>query len=194
MRVRIRDTEACEPASTFIWDSAFFNRPDASGGYADWIMAGPDDPAEQRGGFRARMMLATSVLIQLFTDKRLPEGDENPGDTGDPRGWWGDSIKLPDEPEGFVTGSLLWTLERSILNAETAQRAKDYALDALDWLVSQGAASRFDVEVETRIPEGILVIHVDGFDHAGKPLLNAAYDVLWAQERNPAPMTYRSRI
>lgn len=195
MLVRWRETEACDPQASFIWDSVFFNRPDASGGYADWILAGAGDPAEQRGGLRARMMLATAVLIQVFSDARLPEGMPHPGDDGDPRGWWGDRVKLPDEPDTFVTGSLLWAVtERAVLNAETAAAAKEAVEDALDHLLAQGAASRFEVAVEAQIAAGVLAIKIDGFDNAGRPLVNAVYDVLWQQERNPARMTFNSRV
>lgn len=195
MLVRWRETGACEPQASFIWDSVFYNRPDASGGYADWMLAGKSDPKEQRGGLRARMMLATAVLIQVFSDARLPEGMPHPGDDGDPRGWWGDSIKLPDEPESFQTGSLLWAVtDRAVLNAETAEAAKEVVEDALDHIVAQGAVSRFEVRVEAQIVAGILAISIDGFDHAGNPVLNAVYDVLWEQERNPARMTFNSRV
>lgn len=189
MLVRIRDAEACDQRQTFAWDSVWINMADAGGGYADWILAGPDDPPEQRGGLRARMELATAILIQVFTDKRLPEGMRRANDDTDPRGWWGDSIKLDGEPAG-ETGSLVWTLEREILNDDTARQAKDYIEDALQMILDQGAVSRFVVTTAAVRLQGLLTIKIDAFDRAGKPLASFVYDVAWGQLRNPAPMTF----
>ena len=50
--------------------------------------------------------------------------------------------------EGDQYGSLLWLLEREKLNAATAERARQYAVDALKWLVEDGVAISCVVEVE----------------------------------------------
>lgn len=193
MKIRVRDTEGCEPDESFLWDSIMVNRPDASGGYADWIMAGPDDPPSQRGGLRSRMGLHTAILICLLTDRRLPEGVPSPRDDGDPRGWWGDSIRLEDEPDTEI-GSLLWTLERGTLDEDVARLAKDYAEEALDVLIDQGAVGRFEVETEADKARGFLVIRVGAFDHAGARIYDERFNFLWRAELSrPAPMNFGTR-
>jgi phage gp46-like protein len=189
MLIRVRDTEACEPQSTFLWDSVWLNALHATGGYADWIMAGAEDPAEQRGGLRARMQLMTAILICLFTDRRLPPGETRPGNNQDPRGWWGDSIRLSDEPDAQL-GSLLWTLERSVLNAETVRLAYDYCEEALQVLIDQGAVARFELEVRADQVQGHLLIEVRAFDHANIEQVSTHYDIVWQQLRTPAGMNY----
>jgi phage gp46-like protein len=190
MLVRIRDAEACEPRETFAWDSVWVNNEGAGGGYADWIMAGPDDPPAQAGGLRARMELHTAILIQVFTDKRLPEGMRNPASDADPRGWWGDTFKIDGEPAG-ETGSLLWTLERSPLDDDTARLAKDYVEEALQVILDQGAVSRFDVATSADRRLQMLTISIGAYDRAGKPITNPlVYDIAWAQIAAPAPMTF----
>lgn len=186
--------EGCAPDESFLWDSVMINRPDASGGFADWVMAGPDDPPGQAGGLRSRMGLHTAILISLFTDKRLPEGMTPPNDDRDPRGWWGDSIKLDDEPEG-ETGSLLWTLERGHLDPEVVALAKDYAEEALQSIVDQGAVERFEVETEADQVRGFLIIRVRAYDPAGAIAYDTQFDFLWRTElARPAPMNFGSRF
>lgn len=189
MRIRFRTAEGCEPQQTFIWDSVWLNNVSGIGGYADWILAGAGDPPQQRGGLRARMQLLTSVVLCLFTDRRLPEEMTAPGAAGDdPRGWWGNSLRLDGEPADEL-GSLLWTLERSPLTADTAALAKAYCEQALQVILDQGAVARFDIDASTD-PRGFLAIQVRAFDHVGKPALAEVFEVLWRQIADPAQMTF----
>ena len=197
MKIRFRATEACEPAVNHLWDSVMINRLDASGGYADWVIADPinkGDPAEQGGGLRARMSLATAILICLFTDKRLPEGMESPAGDSDPRGWWGDSVRLDGDPEGVELGSLLWTLERGTLDADVAKLAKDYAEEALQPLIDQGAVARIEVETVLEQLQGFLGIIVRAFSHAGQLVYDQRFDTLWRETQTPARMHYNYRV
>ncbi len=190
MRIRFRQAEGCEPQQSFIWDTVWLNNVSGDGGYGDWILAGAGDPPQQRGGFRARMQLLTSVVLCLFTDRRLPEELSPPGaESDDPRGWWGNSLRLTGEPEAEL-GSLLWTLERSPLTNATASLAKTYCEEALQVILDQGAAGRFEVEATAHSARGFLGIEVRAFDHVGKPALAQVFDVLWQQLGAPAQMTY----
>jgi len=194
MRIRFRDAEACEPAAqTFIWDTVWINGINSEsviGGYGDWILAGPGDPTGQLGGFRARMQLATAVVLQLFSDRRLPEELTAPGDArDDPRGWWGNSLRLDGEPDAEM-GSLLWTLEREPLTQATADLARVYCEQALEVITNQGAVGRFEVETSVDIARGFLGIEVRAYDHVGNPALAEVYEVLWQQMATPAQMTY----
>lgn len=187
--VRIRENEACAPDSFLLWDSIWVQRLDASGGYCDWLLATEGDPAEARGGLRSSAALNTAVLIALFTDRRLPPDMVSPHGDGDPRGWWGDSIKFDDEPEQPI-GSLLWTLTRGTLDRATAQLAVDYATDALQPIVDQGAVARFDVTAEPRITEGWLLLTVKGYSHANEARFDQRFEVLWEQAQLNPRMNY----
>ncbi len=86
--------------------------------------------------------LETAILISLFTDRRASPDDEIPDGTSDPRGWWGDlGADVP-------IGSRLWLLSRAKQTAETLQRANDYIIEALQWLIDDGVVVKFDVTVE----------------------------------------------
>lgn len=104
--------------------------------------------------------LETSIRLALFTDARAQEGDELPEGVrafgSDLRGWWGDAF-LSDSGS---FGSRLWTLKRSALTSDTRQRARDFCLEALAWLVELGIAT--EVRVETEVAAGgILKIGIE---------------------------------
>mgnify|MGYP005983486697 CR=1 FL=1 len=82
--------------------------------------------------------LTRAVIISLFSWRRA-EPDDN---TDAVNGWWGDSF--PTVANDRI-GSRLWLLRRSKLTNGTAARARDYARQALAWLVDDGVASRVDV-------------------------------------------------
>ncbi|AXK39614.1 phage GP46 family protein [Crenobacter cavernae] len=86
--------------------------------------------------------LESAVILSLFTDRRALDADPLPGQDGDKRGWWGDSFA--DAP----LGSRLWLLSREKVTAEVALRARDYAAEALAWMVGRGIALRVDVATE----------------------------------------------
>lgn len=190
MLVRIRDTEGCEPQPQLYWDSVWVQRLDASGGYADWILASPGDQIESLGGLRAEAALHTATLLCLFTDARAPADAVLPGNDGDRRGWWGDSIKLDGEPDGPL-GSLIWLeVERGVLNADVAASVKDQAEAALAVLADQGAVAETVVTAEARITEGLLVLGVSHFSQSGTKTYDQRFEVLWQQTLGTAPMNY----
>lgn len=110
--------------------------------------------------------LETSVVISLFSDKRAYESDPLPDGQTDRRGWWGDAV--PTIP-GDQIGSRLWLLGREKQRADVLNRARDYATDALQWLLDDKVAERVDVTAEFTRPGmiGLLVVIV-------RPLANAA--------------------
>ena len=89
--------------------------------------------------------LDSAILHSLFKDRRATLTDVKPLGRTDLRGWWGD---LTLAMEGDQYGSLLWLLEREKLSAQTAERARQYARDALAWLIEDGVAISYEVEVE----------------------------------------------
>jgi phage gp46-like protein len=88
--------------------------------------------------------LLRALVISLFTWRRANADDDLP--TPDMRmGWWGDSV--PTEPNDRI-GSRLWLLSRAKMLPDIEIRAREYAEEALAWLVDDGVAARVDVEAE----------------------------------------------
>jgi phage gp46-like protein len=91
--------------------------------------------------------LLTAAVLSLFTDRRAENDDVPPsGDPRDRRGWWGDQFAAVD---GDRFGSRLWLLDRSKLTNETALRAKEYALEALAWMLEDRVVASIDVTTDT---------------------------------------------
>lgn len=93
--------------------------------------------------------LRTAVLVSLFTDCRAEADDELPAGDGDRRGSW-------DDPE---RGSRLWLLSREKQTARTLERAREYAEEALAWLVEDGIARAVTVTAEW-VRTGVLGLRV----------------------------------
>lgn len=110
------------------------------------------------GGDLARgNALASAVLMQLLTDK----GENGEG------GWWG-SYDLPFEP-----GSRLWKLrDKPSVNKNTLLDAERYVREALDPLIRQNLAARYEVDVQA--VKGVLQITVDMFDDGGERIFSNA--------------------
>ncbi|WNC90964.1 phage GP46 family protein [Paraburkholderia sp. FT54] len=107
------------------------------------------DPLNNRGDWQVTGALLetgndleTAILISLFTDRAAEPSDTIPDGTNDPRGWWADAGA--DVP----IGSRLWLLAREKQTQETLQRAYDYIVEALQWLIDDGVVAKFDVYVE----------------------------------------------
>lgn len=88
--------------------------------------------------------LKTAIIISLFTDKRVSI-DELPDGQRDPRGYWGDVV---GDNAGVLMGSKLWLLEREKHTAEVRELAREYAQEALKWLIDEQIAKSVDVSVE----------------------------------------------
>jgi len=118
--------------------------------------------------------LQTSILISLFSDRRARADDLLPGDDGDRRGWWADAYPVI---EGDQIGSRLWLLSREKELAEPLRRAKEYAEEALAWLVTDGIAAH--VEVTASVPRrGVLALAV-ALKRLDGGLENYQFDMPW---------------
>ena len=120
--------------------------------------------------------LETAVTISLFTEARA---DENEIDSlsdisvGEYRGgWWADSFSDQN------WGSKLWTLKRQVLSNTTLQRARRYAIEALNWMIDDNVASTIDVTA-TRQGE-LLCLQVD----ITRPGSDSLFSRLWEVRLN----------
>lgn len=102
------------------------------------------DAAIQGGDLGKDDSLETAVILSLFLDARARDDDVLPDEAhGDRRGWWADSVVPAAERDR--TGSRLWLLGREKVLPEVLRRARDYAVEALQWLIDDGIASAVDV-------------------------------------------------
>ena len=142
------------------------------------------DLLQDGGALASDSGLYTAVVISLFTDRRAGPDDELPSGAGSSkRGWWGDAIPVRvggEEMEGDRIGSRLWLLAREKVVPEVLARAKEYAEEALAWLIEDGIADRVEVEtmvVRTNVLGLGVIIH--------RPTGNAVdfrFDNIWASE------------
>lgn len=116
--------------------------------------------------------LRTAIIISLFTDARVSE-EELPAGEVSRRGWWGDLF--PDVERDKI-GSRLWLLSREKQTNETLARAKQYALESLQWLIEDEIASA--VNVQTSYTErGVIEIKVSVTKPEGQVMFD--YSFLW---------------
>lgn len=94
--------------------------------------------------------LQTAMIISLFTDRVARDDDDIDGE--DRRGWWGDM------GEEHNIGSRLWLLRRQKLTQDVAQKAEDYAREALQWLISDGVVSSFTIATQIVYPRRLNMV------------------------------------
>lgn len=99
--------------------------------------------------------LRSAVIISLFTDARAKPDDVLPDGSHDRRGCWMDSFM----PQGQSIGSRLWLLSREKELPDVPGRAKEYAEEALEWLIKEGAATAVSVTAE-RAARSVLLLKV----------------------------------
>lgn len=118
--------------------------------------------------------LRTALIVSLFSDRRARDDDELPGGDDDRRGWWADAWPQID---GDRIGSRLWLLGREKELSETLRRAREYAEEALVWLIADGIAKR--IEVVPSVPRrGVLALAITLHRPDGGRE-NHQFDVLW---------------
>lgn len=114
--------------------------------------------------------LPRAVIISLFSWRRANPDDNAPV----PMGWWGDTYPTVT---GDRIGSRLWLLGREKITNETLNRARDYAIEALLWIVDDGVAARVDASaVRSGMAEAQLDITI--YEHDGTAW-NMRFDEFW---------------
>lgn len=89
--------------------------------------------------------LGTALILSLFCDRRVSEDELARHGGDDARGWWGDSLAPID---GDEWGSKLWLLQREKQTTDTLARAREYAQQALAWLIEDGICDAVNVAAE----------------------------------------------
>lgn len=188
--LRVRIGESDKPQANLLWDSQW-QPPE---GAADWALSTSAEP-NNRGGLRATAALHTSVVLCLFTDKRIP--DDHPlmwlVEHGDQRGWWGDGEDVRSDVNETALGSLLWIFERSTLTEEIRRWVEVIALEALAPLIAQGAAVRIDAQALAEFAFDRLDLFVQIYGRDGEKIYSERFADIWKQSiTSPAPLPFPS--
>jgi phage gp46-like protein len=128
--------------------------------------------------------LQTAVLVSLFTDRRALSDDRLPDPNESKRGWWADSVS---EIVGDKIGSRMWLLHREKQTPETLNRAKEYAQEALNWLIEDGISNRVQVDAEW-IRMGVLGLRIMIERPAESPV-TFRFNYVWDQLDQVTPVT-----
>ena len=123
------------------------------------VSIGEDRDLVQDQGFE------NAVLVSIGTDKRALDDDVIPDGTENKRGWWGDILNS----NGDQIGSRRWLLYRSKLTDDTMNDLEDYDMEALQWMIDDGAASSVVISV-TKIGLNIIQEVIQIFKPEGDPL------------------------
>lgn len=121
--------------------------------------------------------LETAVLISLFCDRRVAEGERSPRGQGSRRGWFGDEFS---EIPGDRTGSHLWLLEGSGWTQATARKAEQYLREALQILIDERVAEAVTVTGNLRT-ESILEVEIQ-IKRPELPAASYRYGLTWAAQ------------
>lgn len=124
-------------------------------------------------GLQSSEPLVRAVVISLFTWRRAEPDDDLPGNQR--MGWWGDSFA---PVQGDRIGSRLWLLSRAKLVQETVELAKEYAREALQWLLDDGVATRVEIEAE-RLGLSTLAVAVRIYKTGGGAPLDIRFTDVW---------------
>lgn len=135
------------------------------------------DAAVNPAGLQSERALTTAVLICLMTDRRVDAAELREGDQN--RGWPGDSFDM--RAGDHVLGSRFWLLRRRALDDDTIRDAEDYAREALQPLLDQGAFVRFDVAVTADKAARRLALDVTGYGRDGVRTFDDRFMILWDQ-------------
>jgi phage gp46-like protein len=110
---------------------------DAAQGYGDLDVV--DRDLDRDAG------LETAVAVSLFSNRRADAEDILPDADGGRAGWWADALN----DDGDKIGSKLWLLGREAMRPQDViPRAKQYAREALQWMIDDGVAQEIIANAE----------------------------------------------
>ncbi len=134
--------------------------------------AGSADIAVADGQLVSDDGLKTAILISLFTDARARADDALPAPE-DKRGWWGDAFAVDQDD---VIGSRLWLLAREKMLPVVVSRAREYVVEATQWLIDDGITPTVVVMAEAQSPD-LLAISVETMRPTGPG--RQRFDFVW---------------
>lgn len=129
------------------------------------------------GDFRAEQGLATQLLIDLMTDRRVEASELRDGEEN--RGWIGDSFDTLDG-EGPI-GSRLWLLTRRAIYDGIETDVEDYIREALEPRIEQGVIASIDVTVTADRPANRIDWLVKVYDRDGDLVADMKFELLKRQ-------------
>lgn len=186
--LRVRIDEGSDEQPILLWDSVW----QPCGGFADWALAGPDEP-QNRGGLRSKAALHTAIIIALFTDRRIEK--DHPlaylVEDGDPRGWFGDGEDIHEDLGEGEMGSLLWVLARAPLTEEIRRWVEALAIEALATLIRQGVAVRIEAQAVAYFAVNRVELAIQIYGRDGSKVYDFKFDDLWRQSlTSPRPLPF----
>ena len=130
------------PASSFTWTD--FSDPSGQPQvYVDLL---------EVYGLELEPTFVSAINISIFTDARAESDDVLPAGTTSLRGWVGEEFVSPDPERPEVWGCRLWLryfTKCDPVEAPTVREAARFDLmQALQWMVKTGMASKVEVEAE----------------------------------------------
>ena len=114
------------PDITTVWGTA--------NSRGDWALAG--------AMLESGNDLQTAYFISIFSDRMAQPGDVIPDGSNDRRGWIGDAGSK------YPIGSRLWLLDRAKATQKTANLARTYVTEAVQWLIDDKVVARHAVTVK----------------------------------------------
>lgn len=126
--------------------------------------------------------LRTAVLLSLFTDRRALSTDELPGGGDDRKGWWGDAVPVNEAPDGRLDliGSRLWLLAREKRVPSVLARARQYATEALAWLIQDKVVRAVDIAASF---QGLDQIRLEiALTRPNSEMVRFQFNLTWAAE------------
>lgn len=128
---------------------------------------------ESDNGMHPDDLLSRAVISSLFSWRRARDDDSIPAESR--QGWWGDTFS---PVSGDEWGSRLWLLTRENLTPDTLARAREYSLEALQWLIDDGVAARVEVDAEA-VSQNAMGIAARIYRADGSPPVDIRFDDVW---------------
>lgn len=166
----VRTDEGLEENVVITWDTDWhpWAADDPKSSTADWAVADPALEPRNVGGLQSLDPLATAVILQMETDLRKPDYEDN--SDGYRAGWHGDTFDLDEAAGERPAGSLMYLLRRAALTEENRQKAVVYATQAMQPLLVQGAIASHDITAEIDYQNGYLKVRIVLFASTGKSI------------------------
>lgn len=110
-----------------------------------------DISVDENGDLAQTADIDTAIYMSLLTDKRAASSEVLLPQNR--RGWWGNIFNT--DPD-YEIGSKMWLLEQSRGTQDTLNKAQQYVVDCLQWLITDKYVKGIEVNAEL-VANGIQV-------------------------------------